>query len=295
MFDSKRLEEVSQEVAHLEIMHSQAEQLKGRLRELPATRLNIDKAEKQLASVRAEIEQLEKERQALGFDKAAFEKISAEFNNQQQQLQELKDDLLKTTSELKLLENEQKLKREELAHLESVAEELDEYRSKQYYAEKLTSLFADFRKYTISYIRPRLAHLSSQIMSDMSGGRYSLVELDADYNLQILDQGQYYGIERFSGGEKDLASLCLRLAISLALTESAGLDQSFIILDEVFGSQDSERRELIFQALAGLKERFPQMILITHLEELKQKVETLVEVIPTPGGWSEVRVDGKSA
>ena len=45
--------------------------------------------------------------------------------------------------------------------------------------------------------------------------------------------------------------------------------RSFVILDEVFGSQDSGRRDLIFDALANLKPRFPQMILITHLEELK--------------------------
>ena len=129
-------------------------------------------------------------------------------------------------------------------------------------------------------------------MAEMTGGKYSLVELDEDYNLQVMDNGAFFGIDRFSGGEKDLASLCLRLAISLALTESAGLDRSFIILDEVFGSQDTGRRELIFEALANLKPRFPQMILITHLEELKHKVETIVEVAPQPGGWSEVRVNG---
>jgi DNA repair exonuclease SbcCD ATPase subunit len=66
-----------------------------------------------------------------------------------------------------------------------------------------------------------------------------------------------------------------------------------VILDEVFGSQDANRRELIFESLANLKSRFPQMILITHLEELKHKVETLIELAPQPGGWSEVRVNGE--
>jgi exonuclease SbcC len=107
-----------------------------------------------------------------------------------------------------------------------------------------------------------------------------------------MDYGQYYAVDRFSGGEKDLANLCLRLAISLALTESAGLSRSFIILDEVFGSQDSERKDLIVKALANLKNRFPQILLITHVEELRDRVEELIEVIPTGAGWSEVRVNG---
>jgi len=128
----------------------------------------------------------------------------------------------------------------------------------------------------------------------MTNGKYGLVELDEKYNLRVMDYGQYYAVDRFSGGEKDLANLCLRLAISLALTESAGLSRSFIILDEVFGSQDSERKDLIVKALANLKNRFPQIFLITHVEELRDRVEELIEVFPTGAGWSEVRVNGNS-
>ena len=56
--------------------------------------------------------------------------------------------------------------------------------------------------------------------------------------LLVYDNGNAYGIERFSGGEEDLANLCLRLAISEVITERAGGVFNFIILDEIFGSQD---------------------------------------------------------
>jgi transposase len=94
--------------------------------------------------------------------------------------------------------------------------------------------------------------------------------------------------------EKDLANLCLRLAISLALTESAGLSRSFIILDEVFSSQDSERKELIVKALANLKNHFPQIFLITHIKDIRDQVQKLIEVFSTGAGWSEVRVNGST-
>ena len=73
------------------------------------------------------------------------------------------------------------------------------------------------------------------------------------------------------------------------------MDRSFVMLDEVFGSQDEARRDLVVQGLISLRGRFPQMILITHFEELKQKVEMLVELVPTRQGWSEVRVNGAVA
>ncbi|HPC11379.1 MAG TPA: SMC family ATPase, partial [candidate division Zixibacteria bacterium] len=134
---------------------------------------------------------------------------------------------------------------------------------------------------------------SARLLAEMTDGRYSMVELDEKYNLQVLDDGQFYGIDRFSGGEKDLANLCLRLAISEALLQSAGIDRSFIILDEVFGSQDDGRKELIVQALTNLTHRFPQIFLITHVGDIRDRVECLIEVAPTGLGWSKVTVRGE--
>ena len=150
-------------------------------------------------------------------------------------------------------------------YLIETAQELEEARLAHYYGEKLGQLFAEYRHDLIASIRPSLADLSSRLFSDMTDGKYSLVELDEKYNLRVMDSGAFYGVDRFSGGEKDLANLCLRLAISLALTESAGMQRSFVILDEVFGSQDNQRKELILKSMGKLKNRFPQILLITHI------------------------------
>jgi exonuclease SbcC len=292
-YDSGRLESVSAEINRLEGLREAALGLGGEIKALPGIQASIERLREQLAALESEALQVESDIARVGFDRAAFEQATARLSETQKQHDDAKTAHLNAVMELEIARREIKLKEEELARLEKIGVELEQSRTDQFYAEKLTSLFTEFRKFTISRIRPRLAELSSQLIAEMSGGRYSLVELDEDYNLQVMDNGEYFGIDRFSGGEKDLASLCLRLAISLALTESAGLDRSFVILDEVFGSQDANRRELIFESLANLKSRFPQMILITHLEELKHKVETLIELAPQPGGWSEVRVNGE--
>ncbi len=294
-FDSAQFEQLQAKLERLDETNRRMLQLKGKLTGLPTVRTDLDKARGQLTVTESEMADYVRQRDGLGFDSQKFEAIKAEFAEKQQAFDKARDSHLSVRRDFELAEKERQIKSEELERLGEAARALEECRTSRFYSEKLGLLFADFRKHVISRIRPRLAELSSEIIVEMSGGKYSLVELDEDYNLRVMDFGQYFGVDRFSGGEKDLASLCLRLSISLALTESAGLDRSFVILDEVFGSQDTNRRDLIFEALSRLKSRFPQMLLITHLEELKHKVETLIEMIPTASGWSEVKVNGESA
>jgi len=293
-FDPERLKFLKQETERLEQIAVRVSELKGELGRLPEVKAGLSKARDQVARLKAEATDLERQLAELGYDASAAAKVAAEFEIRQKQFEETRRAALEGAKEVEIAQREITAREEELTRLTEAGLRLEECRTNQFYAEKLVSLFTDFRKYTISRIRPRLAELSSQLITEMSDGRYSMVELDEDYNLQIMDSGQYFGVDRFSGGEKDLASLCLRLAISLALTESAGMERSFVILDEVFSSQDTSRRELIFQSLANLKERFPQIILVTHLEELKNQVESLIELRPQPGGWSEVKVNGET-
>ena len=80
----------------------------------------------------------------------------------------------------------------------------------------------------------------------------------------------------------------MRLAISWMIAESSGAEFSFIILDEVFGSQDIQRKENILKALAGLKGRFRQIFLITHIEDIKDSVDNLITVVENEDGTSQV-------
>ncbi|MFQ5870461.1 MAG: SMC family ATPase, partial [Candidatus Zixiibacteriota bacterium] len=148
-------------------------------------------------------------------------------------------------------------------------------------------VFGDLRIELISRIRPSLSQLSSELLTEMTDGKYRGMELDEDYNIFIYDGGDKFGIERYSGGEKDLANLCLRLAISQSTSESHDFHFSFIILDEIFGSQDSLRKENIVQALSNLRNRFQQIFLITHVEEIKDRVDNLILVKEETSGTSE--------
>ena len=85
-----------------------------------------------------------------------------------------------------------------------------------------------------------------------------------------------------------MANLCLRLAISQVVAQRAGGDlSSLVILDEVFGSQDAERRELVLQALGRLQEIFQQIFLITHMEDIHDRVPNALQVSENRSGEAE--------
>ncbi|HEV8360696.1 MAG TPA: SbcC/MukB-like Walker B domain-containing protein, partial [Candidatus Thermoplasmatota archaeon] len=144
--------------------------------------------------------------------------------------------------------------------------------------ERDAGLLAEFRAQLMARIRPALAQRAGELFRACTEGRYDGLELGEDYDLLVVEQGQPLPLARFSGGESDLASLCLRIAIGEVLAERAGEPLGFLALDEIFGSQDSQRRANILRALAHLRGHFRQILLITHVEDVKDALEHAVYV-----------------
>jgi exonuclease SbcC len=143
----------------------------------------------------------------------------------------------------------------------------------------------------MSRIIPTLSGISSTLLVDLTDSKYGGMELDEDYEIQILDGGMKYPLNRFSGGEGDLANLCLRLAISRVIADRSGSNVDFLILDEIFGSQDQTRKRNIMLTLNQLAKQFRQIILITHIEDVKDFMENVINVKEREDGTSEVIVE----
>lgn len=290
-FDLELYERLLKKEIYLDEREKEFERLSGKLTRQSIVQQQIADISHKISTVEKNIEQTGKDLEDTDFDEKSFEELTAKFQISQNNLDTTKGELIAVQKEWELTQKELELKLEQLAGYEKKSAELEKIKSSHYYGEKLSNLFGEYRKDIIASIRPNLADISSRLFNEMTDNKYSLVELDEKYNLRVMDGGLFYGVDRFSGGEKDLANLCLRLAISVTLTESAGLDRSFVILDEVFGSQDNERKDLILNALGKMKNRFPQIILITHIEDIKDGVEEIIDVKPTGFGWSEVIVN----
>jgi exonuclease SbcC len=137
-------------------------------------------------------------------------------------------------------------------------------------------MVTEFRKYVNSSIRPRMAELASEYLADLTDGRYTAVELAEDFTPTVVEDGEAKSV--ISGGEEDILNLCMRISLSHMLAERAGQHFSLLILDEVFGSLDEGRRSNVLALLEKLRNRFEQIVIITHLDDIKDGVQHIIQV-----------------
>jgi DNA repair protein SbcC/Rad50 len=134
----------------------------------------------------------------------------------------------------------------------------------------------DLRTALNQEMRPDLAGLAGEFLAALTDGRYDEIVLDEDYRLTVLEQGEPSPV--ISGGEEDLTNLVLRLAVSQMIAERSGHPLSLLVLDEIFGSLDEARRSHVLDLLRSLEGRFPQVVLITHIEGVRESVDRVLRV-----------------
>ena len=271
------------------------EKIKERYTQIEQETRRLLELKKEIGDLRKRVEMLEKEEKELNKTIEELSFSEEEFKNKEKTMEEGKGKLHQLELNLKDILYQKGLERKEIERLENeikeserIKKEIKDLSEKRLYLEELDLVFSDFRVSLIDRIKPTLSHYAKEFFVELTDGKYQDLELNEDYEIYIYDQGERFSIERFSGGEKDLANLCLRLAISLMISESSGVEFSFIILDEIFGSQDQFRKENILNSLAKLKNRFRQIFLITHIDDIKDSVENLITVIENEDGTSQL-------
>jgi exonuclease SbcC len=141
---------------------------------------------------------------------------------------------------------------------------------------ELDRALGDLRTDLNQEMRPELAALSGEFLGALTDGRYDEVQLDEEYDLTVLEDGEPQPV--ISGGEEDLGNLVLRLAVSQMIAERAGQPLTLLVLDEIFGSLDETHRLNVLSLLRGLETRFPQVVLITHIESVREAVDRVLRV-----------------
>ncbi len=290
-YDEQEHEAVRKEVERLNRVQNEASALRRQAERLDDLRLEAERLE---AERREKESLLQTRREALtriGFDAAVFEAAKTELAQARRRWDSAKEDLAELKEEWRETLGELNQIRERIQKQEKLREELKRIQAKIADLEALDSLFDAFRKDLGGRLRPLLEAHTSELVRRTTNGRYVLVSLTSDYDLLLYDQNVPYPLNRFSGGEQDLVNLCFRVAISRVVAErSARNPVNFIVLDEVFGSQDEERRGQILEALQGLSHQFRQILLITHIESVRDALPVVLEVVEKGPEESIVRM-----
>jgi exonuclease SbcC len=162
------------------------------------------------------------------------------------------------------------------------------------YRDETARLLEAYAAHTQRRALPTLETETAQLLARLSSGKYDDIRLDDRAAMEILDDGMHRPLTRFSGGEQDLANLCLRLALSRTFARQRGTDAGLIVLDEVFGSQDLERRKTLIEQLRELDREFSQVFIVSHFNDVVRDCDIQIEVA-REDGVSTARLIEKAA
>lgn len=103
-------------------------------------------------------------------------------------------------------------------------------------------------------------------------------ELRETLDIHITDNSGERSYENFSGGEQFRINFAIRLALSKLLAQRAGARLQTLVIDEGFGSQDPTGRQRLVEAINVIKPEFERILVITHIDELREAFPTRIEV-----------------
>jgi exonuclease SbcC len=144
---------------------------------------------------------------------------------------------------------------------------------------------------------PEIENKANEILARLSSGSMSVRfvtqaaykdksrdDLRETLDIQISDGAGTRDYEMFSGGEAFRVNFAIRLALSEVLAQRAGARLQTLVIDEGFGSQDAQGRQRLIEAINLVRSDFAKIIVITHLDELKDAFPARIEVEKTALG-----------
>lgn len=180
---------------------------------------------------------------------------------------------------------------------QSLATTLSTLREQQALYEELQAAFSKkgLQAMIIEAAIPELEAEANRLLSRMTDGRMAVrletqretkttQELRETLDIIISDELGSRDYALFSGGEAFRANFAIRVALSKLLARRAGARLQTLIIDEGFGSQDAQGRERLVEAINSIRDDFERILVITHIEELKELFPARIEVVKTADG-----------
>lgn len=280
-----------QELSMCRRAREEAGHLRGRLDRRPQAELALRRATERAVAASGLLDALRSKVKALGFDLAALD--AAKQSLAEAEAAANQADRSARAARLNAATVRARAEAEARRAEEAQAQHarLAELESSSVHLARTAELLNGFRNSVVASVGPCLAVQAAELFSELTDNEYDRLEVDSEtYGLQISDGGVSYDLQRFSGSEVDLANLALRVAISEHVRFQSGGSVGLLVLDEVFGPLDDERRARMLMALERLRGRFRQILVVTHSTEIKDQLPHAIEVQKRPGRRATARV-----
>lgn len=271
----------------LQTAQARAQELQGRIEQLNASlerwqeTLAADRLRRdELAAIVARLPQSER---ALSQQSAEVERLERATNDARQRLGAARQKLDACRA--------QAARRQDVAH--DLAAVLD----RQSIFEELQAAFGKkgVQAMIIEAAIPEIENEANRLLSRMTDGRMAVrmetqretkssQELRETLDIILSDELGSRDYSLYSGGEAFRANFAIRIALSKLLARRAGAALQTLIVDEGFGTQDSQGRERLVQAITSIQDDFERILVITHIDELKDLFPARIDVVKTEMG-----------
>ena len=319
--EQKQLAKLDKELAKLGYdasAHDEAREKENELRSVEEEYGNLKSAKEVSKQIESEITGLEAEIENRKFEIANLEAEYQIAKNNLEQAEAQSPDLEDAERELfRVREEENKVQRElggaqqrvdilktQRARKKDFEKEREEFQKQIARHRTLERAFGKdgVPALLIEQALPQIETKANDLLDRLSDGQMSIrfvtqaeyknkkrEDLKETLDIQISDTAGIRNYEMYSGGEAFRVNFALRLALSEILAQRKGARLQTLVIDEGFGSQDVQGRQRLIEAINLVKNDFAKILVITHLDELKDAFPNRVEVEKTERG-STVRV-----
>lgn len=289
---------------HVRALISDLRDAEDRLRKLEAARTQIDEAQSALArALKAE----ERWQKALDEDREAYEGAGIQLR----ELPEVERKLQEAQRNLDVYVSRQSDARQRLGRAEQMlshCDYLDRQRAEKVRAQqKLSEEKSIYDELALAFGKkgiqamiiesaiPEIEEEANALLARMTDNRLHVTletqreaksrdSVIETLDIRISDELGSRGYETFSGGEAFRVNFALRIALSKLLARRAGARLQTLVIDEGFGTQDAFGRDRLVEAINSIRDDFERIIVITHIQELKDAFPTRIDVIKDADG-----------
>ncbi|WP_461462013.1 AAA family ATPase [Methanobrevibacter sp.] len=274
------LEDINSKIQDLEDKVANYRELKGTLKVKESVESNLDNKKQALSVNENNLLKYKDAIKSVNYDEEKYNALVL-------QLASIEDNRLKINNDKSRIEGEAKTIEESIASLQKLEEEYktleENYKNvKDYrqFLENIRELFSkdglqeDLRKLS----RPTIQKYTKDFFEEFNFDYSSLI-LDDEFNVTLYGPEGESSLNMVSGGEKIAIALALRLGITKAMSNGA---METILLDEPTIHLDSFRRGELIDLLRKMS-TLPQMIIVTHDEELENAADNIIKVVKNQG------------
>lgn len=275
-YDAKRHDELRKRLRELEPVIERATRFRVIAEQANKLIAETARVEQEVSDSEERVDQLSEQIKSLDFSQERFDKSRAACEEVQAKIQDSELKIATVDGDLRALQVGIDGVRQKIQERTKQEARLSILKGDLRTNEVLDSAISDLRTELNARMRPEISEIASGFLAELTDGRYHELELDESYRIRIVEDGISKAV--ISGGEEDISNLVLRLAISQMVAERAGHPLSLLVLDEIFGSLDESKRESVVNLLRRLGDRFPQVVLISHIESVREGVDRVLRV-----------------